>query len=149
MHFRQSIWGFMLMTSITSACAHASESHPSVVSVDVVPLATAKPNPVPEDQAMTISDGKGATAKEAYVYQSTDQKFVVGVASYEPITLEIDGWPYDEYMLILSGKLEVVDADGSHFYGPGQGFVMPKGFKGTWRVIEPIEKVAVAYVPEQ
>lgn len=52
-------------------------------------------------------------------------------------------------MLILSGKLDFVDGEVTHVYGPGQSFVMPAGFRGTWRVVKSIEKVAISYVPEQ
>ena len=43
----------------------------------------------------------------------------------------------------------IADEEGhSRVYGPGDAFVMPKGFKGTWRQLSPIKKIAVAYTED-
>lgn len=148
MHAKLSMAALLLAaTPMTSACATPA-SPPTVVTVSTEPLAKAKSQPITDTSAMTVSENSGATTKEAYIFQSPDEQFVVGVASYERVTLVIKDWPMDEYMHILSGKLEVVDSSGSHIYGPGQSFVMPKGFDGIWRVIEPVEKIAIAYLPK-
>ena len=52
-------------------------------------------------------------------------------------------------MLILSGEVEITDSSGrSRVYGPGDAFVMPKGFQGTWKQRSEIRKVHFAYRSE-
>lgn len=49
-----------------------------------------------------------------------------------------DEW---EYVRMLSGRCAVVDADGTrHEYGPGDSFMIPRGFRGVWEVLEPMRK---------
>ena len=41
--------------------------------------------------------------------------------------------PYDEFIHILDGELELVDEDGEvRQYGKGDWVLLPKGWKGTW-----------------
>ncbi|MNE77536.1 hypothetical protein D3C80_1738570 [compost metagenome] len=49
-------------------------------------------------------------------------------------------------MYIIEGQLEISDEKGnSKVYGPGDAFVMPKGFSGTWRQLSKIKKMTVNY----
>ena len=43
---------------------------------------------------------------------------------------------YDEYVLIMDGKLILTDAGGeSHEFVAGDSLIVPKGFKGTWQML--------------
>ena len=54
-------------------------------------------------------------------------------------------WPYTEICSILSGRVAIKDSFGAQReYGPGQGFIIPKGFVGEWITIEPSTKIYVA-----
>ncbi len=52
--------------------------------------------------------------------------------------------PYDEFVHLLEGHLEVTHDDGSvATYRAGDSFVMPRGCACTWNVREPLRKVYV------
>ena len=47
-----------------------------------------------------------------------------------------DPFPYDEYVLVLSGKLILTDANGQvQEFAAGDSLVVPKGFTGTWKML--------------
>lgn len=51
-----------------------------------------------------------------------------------PYTDEMVDYPYDEFMHIVSGEIELIYPDGtSDTFGPGQAFLLPQGFTGTWK----------------
>ena len=54
----------------------------------------------------------------------------------------------DEFVTVLEGRCVLTD-DGGHAeaFGPGQSFVIPKGFSGTWETLEPLRKLYAIYVP--
>ncbi len=71
-------------------------------------------------------------------------KFVTGIWACQPGKYVVD--PYHancyEFGYILEGKVCVTDSDGNAgIYQAGDTIVTPKGFKGTWEVLEPIRKV--------
>ena len=54
-------------------------------------------------------------------------------------------FPYDEYVLVLEGKVVLTSEDGSsQTFGVGDGFLVPKGWTGTWDMPEQyLEKIIV------
>jgi uncharacterized cupin superfamily protein len=63
----------------------------------------------------------------------------------QPGSVVLDPWPYTELCMILSGRVAVEDRQGGRIeFGPGQSFVIPKGFAGTWVTLVPSKKVFVA-----
>jgi uncharacterized cupin superfamily protein len=47
-----------------------------------------------------------------------------------------DPFPFDEFVLVMSGKLILTDAGGQvHEYVAGDSLVVPKGFTGTWKMV--------------
>ena len=66
-------------------------------------------------------------------YRSRDQRFVVSLWQSGPGTLKTDAYPQDEYCLVLEGRVIITNRSGSRAeYGPGDTFVIPKGWAGTW-----------------
>jgi len=52
----------------------------------------------------------------------------------------------DELCTILSGEVRLESEDGGTWgYGPGDSFVIPAGFKGTWKSIGPVRKLYVIH----
>jgi uncharacterized cupin superfamily protein len=42
---------------------------------------------------------------------------------------------FDEFVYVLSGKLILTEPNGTkHDYVPGQGLVLPYGYRGTWEM---------------
>jgi uncharacterized cupin superfamily protein len=54
-------------------------------------------------------------------------------------------FPYDEYVLVLKGQVALTSDDGSsQTFGVGDGFLVPKGWTGTWDMPEQyLEKIVV------
>jgi len=97
-----------------------------------------------------VASGKGARASGLTSFKSADGRAEAGLSRYEPVTLELKDWPIDEFMLILSGEVEITDSSGrGRVYGPGDAFVMPKGFAGTWKQRSEIRKIHFAYRPAE
>ncbi|MCJ2074252.1 cupin domain-containing protein [Methylobacterium sp. E-025] len=75
-----------------------------------------------------------------YVYESPDKLFAAGIWTCRPGKFRID-FGRDEFIHLLEGVVTVTDAEGrSKTYRAGDAFVTPKGFSGTWDVIEPVRK---------
>ena len=52
----------------------------------------------------------------------------------------------DEFVLILEGRCILTSAEGiAEAFGPGDSFVIPHGFQGTWETLEPLRKVYAIY----
>lgn len=65
------------------------------------------------------------------------EQLITEVYEDDPATFNM-GEPtvYDEFVLILSGKLILTAADGvSQEYVAGDSLVVPKGFTGTWKML--------------
>ena len=68
----------------------------------------------------------------------------VGFWTGEPGRVVLDPWPYTEICSIITGRVAVTDLRGGRReFGPAQGFVIPKGFAGSWETLEPSSKVFV------
>jgi hypothetical protein len=84
-----------------------------------------------------------------HVGASTTGEMVAGVWSCSPCTERIDEQPCDEFCQILEGTVVLTAADGTaHEFGPGDGFVIPKGWTGTWHMPVPVRKTYVILDPE-
>ncbi len=65
------------------------------------------------------------------------EELVIEIYEDDPATFAIDEpFPFDEYVLVLSGKLVLTDAGGQvHEFVAGDSLVVPKGFTGTWKML--------------
>jgi len=54
-------------------------------------------------------------------------------------------FPYDEYVLVLQGKVVLTSEDGSsQTFVMGEGFLVPKGWTGSWDMPDQyLEKIIV------
>jgi uncharacterized cupin superfamily protein len=80
--------------------------------------------------------GINLPAGEPFILHYGEQ-LITEVYEDDPATFNI-GEPtaYDEFVLVLSGKLVLTDADGmSQEYVAGDSLVVPKGFTGTWKML--------------
>ena len=67
-----------------------------------------------------------------------------------PGVLVTDSYPNDEYCRVLEGTLTITNADGSTAdFGPGDSFVIPRGWAGRWHMKTRFKKQFVAYTPEK
>jgi len=64
-------------------------------------------------------------------------QLILEVYEDDPATFKIDEpYAFDEFVMVLSGKLILTDADGeSQEFVAGDSLVVPKGFTGTWQML--------------
>ncbi len=62
--------------------------------------------------------------------------FVVAVFEASPAIIDIsEPFPYDEFVLVLEGEVTLTNIDGGkQTYNPGDTFLVPKGWRGTWEM---------------
>ena len=80
-------------------------------------------------------------------YTDASGNFSVGIWQGEVGVWNI-AYKKDEYCEILEGHSVLTDASGlERTVVKGDRFVIPKGFTGTWRVIETTKKIYASYEP--
>ncbi len=48
----------------------------------------------------------------------------------------------DELCVILVGRVRLTEDGGeAREFGPGEAFVVPRGFRGVWETVEPVRKI--------
>lgn len=87
-----------------------------------------------------VIDGK-PVEQGAVISESPDGKFVVGIWESTPYAETFDDYPGDEFCQVLSGKVALTDEAGNEStFSAGESYFVPKGFKGTFRVVETMRK---------
>ena len=137
-----------LVAVLLPGCAPvtAEKASPGIVAIDASVLAKTELSVIEDVPYWKVTQSRGAKASGVSVFASADKKFDVGVSQYEQVTLALRDWPVDEFMYILEGRVQITDNKGNtKTYGPGDAFVMPKGFAGEWRQLSPIKKINISY----
>ena len=82
-------------------------------------------------------------------YTTDGRVFHVALWESGPGTLVTDSYPNDEYCLVLEGELTVTNQDGSRIdFKPGDTFVIPRGWVGSWHMTTRFKKQFVAFKPQ-
>ncbi|MFZ9708319.1 MAG: cupin domain-containing protein [Steroidobacteraceae bacterium] len=86
--------------------------------------------------------------RAAILHSAADGKFVVGIWESEPGCWRVR-YTEEEYCRILQGRCVLTSGDGTRLeVQPGDEFVIPRGFAGTWQVLEYTRKRFVIYESE-
>ena len=74
-------------------------------------------------------------------YDAKDGSVAAGIWECGPCKMEIDNYPVNEMMTIISGTLVLTNADGvEETFGPGEVVFVAKGSKMTWHITERLRK---------
>ena len=77
-------------------------------------------------------------------WQFDHDELFVGAYQAKPAKLALKDYPYDEFMYLLSGKIDITDNDGNlQSFFPGQALLLKKGFTGTFEMIGNVRKIAI------
>jgi len=140
-----SIVSALVLISTFSTLAHAQTKVREITRVDrnATPMEQAKyPSEMVVKDNSTF-DGSYTSLSE---YKSEDRKFTVALWESGPGVLKTDAYPHDEYCLVLEGRLIITNRNGSRDeFGPGDTFVIPKGWAGTWNMTTRFKKQYVAF----
>lgn len=80
----------------------------------------------------TLLEG-AALGRDHIYFQRGDGKLRAGIWRSEAYSEWYDHYPCDEFMVILEGHVFLENEKGSHKFEKGDAFLVPKGFRGTWR----------------
>jgi len=80
-------------------------------------------------------------------YEDPTGRFFVGTWASEVGKWSID-YSEEEYFQVLEGRSVITDQGGRAVtVVAGESMVIPRGFRGTWEVVEPTRKTFVIYEP--
>lgn len=80
---------------------------------------------------------------------SESGNFFAGVWTCTTGTMKLTDYPFNEMAVLIEGKIVITDADSGTVstFGPGDGFAIRKGFRGTWEMPEPVLKRFAGEIP--
>ncbi len=114
------------------AAEAAGEAGPAPLRLDRDVLAGLALTEWPDMEAEDVLSG--GAGHRGHVFFSGDE-LVVELWEADAAKLRLDDFPYEEFVLVLSGKLVLTDAAGNATaYTAGDSLVVPKGFTGTWEM---------------
>ena len=74
-------------------------------------------------------------------HSGTDGKLTVGTWECAPCREEIESYPVDEMMTVISGSVTLTDPAGrAETYRAGDTFFVPKGTPCVWEITETLRK---------
>ena len=114
---------------------------PTVQKLTVLQLSR---EPAKEPQIYYVNEHKllsGNPQQTLWIeYESPDGEFCAGMWASDVGEWKVN-YTEQEYCCILEGRNVLTDAEGnSQEFSAGMEFVIPRGFLGTWRVLEPTKK---------
>jgi uncharacterized cupin superfamily protein len=140
--------GVLTLSACLAHSALDSNASPPLIDIRIEDLTKLHHTPVEDtDYWKVVGSQTRPLAASLSTYVTQDRRFDAGVSQYERMTLELRDWPIDEFMYIVEGQVEITATGGApRLYGPGDAFVMPKGFHGTWRQHSHLKKIQVSYL---
>lgn len=97
-----------------------------------------KPSKLIPQACFTTAEADETTQR---FYEAEDGSVATGVWECPPCKIDIDSYPVNEMMTIISGALMMTNAEGvEESFGPGEVVFVPKGSKLTWHITERLRK---------
>lgn len=122
----------------------AAQDATSPVRMDPDKLAGLDLTPIPNDGFVDILVEGELEFEIARLFDG--EELTVVVIESTPAKTDHRNRPhtYDEFVLVLNGKLVLTEPDGTvHEFTPGESFVVPKGYTGTWEQFGDYRELAV------
>lgn len=142
-----SVVGLALAGAAFSA-GRSSATAPVIVRIDGRIGTGAQSGKYPPEMVAPGQKKFAGAYRERIAFSTADKEYTVRVWESGPGVLKTDDYPYDEYCLILSGRLKITNASGgSEEFGPGDSFMIPKGWRGTWDMKTSMKKIYIDLVP--
>jgi uncharacterized cupin superfamily protein len=102
---------------------------------------TLKPCNLVPAEAVIDGDPK---ERGAELFTANDGRFVVGMWECTPYAEAFDAYPANEFCQVLKGRVTLTDEQGhSETFVTGDSYLVPEGFRGTFRVEETLLKYYV------
>jgi uncharacterized cupin superfamily protein len=131
-------------TIVWAGSAVGAEESSSPVRLDPAKMAGLDLTAIPPDAYADILVGGELNMRVAPLFEGKELRvsiFESTPAKTNHRTRPTDG---DEFVYVLSGKLILTEPNGtSHEYLPGDAFVLPVGYMGTWEMQGNYREIAV------
>lgn len=138
----------LLGVAAAPAVATKQGESPGVLRLHASDVDAAAPEPLTDSPVLKVLSKQPATFRFTERFASTDERFKVVIKRFEPMTIRLEDWPFDEAFFLVKGELEITDSSSvTQRYSPGDAFVFPRGFSGTARMLSEIEVITVEYTP--
>jgi uncharacterized protein len=135
----------LVLVGLVAVAARAKTAAPDIVRLDrgATPTERAKYPSAMVVKSDRAFDGSYTSAIE---YRSENRKVSIGLWQSEPGILQTEGYPHNEYCLVLEGHLIITNRSGRREeFEPGDTFVIPKGWAGTWNMTARFKKQYAAF----
>ncbi len=134
----------LTVLALLSSAVCEAQSMPHITAV-TKKARDASPGRYPAEMVPSGQPNFNGEFLEGTAFRTADGKASVRLWESGPGVLVTKGYPYDEYCLVLSGRLEITELDGTRAsYGPGDTFVIPKGWQGKWNMRTRFRKQYIA-----
>jgi uncharacterized cupin superfamily protein len=103
-------------------------------------------NPPTPEVVTDPASGAAVTTTFTY-YTDPEGRFTSGEWRSNPVKADIN-YTEDEFIYVLEGRCRLTSTAGvAETFGPGDSFIIPRGFQGTWETLEPMRKLFAIYNP--
>ena len=107
-----------------------------IVSVSIEPVGTLDVAIAPEK----LVRGAPMTGLRS-AYENEAAGFYAGIWESEVGAWRV-AYDEDELCVLLAGRVRLTEDGGAaRDFGPGEAFVVPRGFRGVWETLEPVRKI--------
>jgi uncharacterized cupin superfamily protein len=138
------ILALIVSMSVAGVVSATSADAPEIRRLDQKAAAT-EPAKYPKEMVVAGQKDFDGSYKGTIQYDGVANEFIAGLWESGPGVLQTDAYPHDEYCLVLEGTLVVTNRSGSKDeFKPGDSFVIPKGWAGTWDMRTKFKKQYVA-----
>jgi len=120
----------LLIALVLTTASFNAQAAPEILPLDAGELRQMDLESVPPFPAEVVLEGASENW-DSVIHQGD---FVVSVFAASPAVLDVnEPFPYDEFVLVLEGEVTLTSIDGgAQTYKPGDTFLVPKGWLGTW-----------------
>jgi uncharacterized cupin superfamily protein len=137
------VGGLATLVTLGSKPAVGEGSHPGIVRI---PLDTQLTERAVYPPGIALGNFDGAYTMATMYKSGVFAGNKVAFWGSEAGALKAGNYPLDEFVYVLEGDVVTVDTDGArHEFHPGDAFIIPKGWAGTWDMKTRFKKIIVNF----
>jgi len=132
---RRIVRSALAAACLVTALSAGAQDGPSPVRMDTDRMAGIGLTEVPNDGFIDILVEGELEFRVANLFEGSELRAVVFESTPAKTDHRTRPLEYDEFVLVLSGKLILTEQDGRvQEFAPGDAVVLPKGYTGTWEM---------------
>jgi|SRR5580765_3240697 uncharacterized cupin superfamily protein len=104
-----------------------------------------EPGPAADEATPSRVLAGAPRTKTRNYYADPGEHFYAGIWESTPGKWQVE-YSEHEFVHLLSGRVVLTDSEGrAERFGPGDVFVIPAGYRGTWETLETVRKLYAIY----